>query len=306
MKTRPKPIAFDLDKDGITQSLLGSWVKCRRLGKFLLQGWELPLSKEAAAFGSLYHALLATAYDAIRETGSVPAFMDVSDDWLKINAGRIVDMQSCEVMLAKAFALWEPYWAYWWKDVKEAQWMAAESQFDVRWKGYRLRGMRDGIFLVKGTPTLLETKTKSRIDVPGILTMLPMDWQNQFYLTASRAEGIPVRHVLYNVIRRPALIQGRSESLPKYQERMKNSVSADPEKYFIRFEASYSDKSLADFEIELLTKLCDFEHWLANPEFTYPNQQVCQGFWNCEFMEACSSGDFIGYTKSRQLFRELE
>ena len=306
MRIKQKPINFDLATQGVSQSLLGHWTKCRVLGRYQLEGWELPLNKEAAAFGSLFHKMLEHGYNSVRTTKTVPDFKDLMDRWLKDNAGRIQDMQMVEVLMAKAEAIWEPYWRQWWdEDVENCEWVASEAQFDIRWHGYRLRGMRDGIFVRKNTVTLLESKTKTRIDPYGLLLALPYDWQNQFYLIASRAEGTPVRHVCYNCIRRPALRQGKRETLPEYANRMKEHVADKPDDYFIRFEISYSEATLARFEQELLLKLRDFEAWLKNPEFTYPVQAACQGFWNCEFMEACSSGDMVGYTRTHQLFREL-
>lgn len=306
MKIKPKNLDFDITRDGVSQSLLGVWVKCRMQCKLQLEGWELPMTREAPAFGSLFHELLENAYNSIRKGQGVPDFEDLSARWLAKHAGSSPNMQMVELMLAKAEAIWEPYWEFWAGDVTDMKWVASEAQFDVDWKGFRLRGMRDGIFYAKDTPMLLESKTKTRVDPWSLLKMLPMDWQNLFYLTASNAEGIDVRHVLYNVIRRPMQRLGKTEELEDYAGRVRDAVRKDPEKYFVRFEVAYSPGNVARYQVELLQKLEGFRAWLMDPSRTYRQQQSCQGLWDCEFLEACSSGDMAGYSRTRTLHRELE
>lgn len=310
-KRGAKPPAYDLDHDGVTQSMLATWSRCRQEMAYVLDGWERPEPKVALVFGSLWHWLLEQSYECVRKLGGVPPFDGtggLAEQWLEQEGGQIGDMQLAERMLAWAGGLWHGYWAVWKGDLAK-EWRSLESIFDVQWEGYRLRGMRDGLFIGAGqkTPVLLETKTRSRVDEEALLLTLPVDFQVLFYITASRAEKVPVKRVLYNVIRKPQLRQGVGESLRVYTERIVGDVARRPEFYFMRYEATYSRKQLEDFWEGLLAKLTAFRAWLEGRGETYKNESACVSRWTCTFLPACSAGgDMLGYTQTRRLFRELD
>ena len=319
---------YDVERDGVTQSLLATWVNCRQHAAYELDGWESPGSKEALVFGSLWHWLLEQAYAVLTtrmdrlgkmhptEVGSAAYFGFAASRWMKGHAGAVGDAELCERMLTWAEGLWEGYWRQWAGDL-ELDFVGVESKFDVQWHGWRLRGMRDGLFRDgKGRLTLLETKTASRVDDDSLLLMLPVNFQVLYYLTACEAEGQTARRVLYNVVRKPQIKQG-SQSLADYTDRIQQDVAARPDFYFHRYESVYTKRQIAAFQVELAHKLHAFEDWHTHraghpckrPQCarTYRNEAACVSRWRCPFLPACSAGgDMTGYIRTRRLFRELE
>ena len=60
---------YDLQKDGVTQSMLRTFDECRKRLHFQLDGWETKAPPRAAPrFGSLMHHALMVLYCAVRES----------------------------------------------------------------------------------------------------------------------------------------------------------------------------------------------------------------------------------------------
>jgi len=308
--------------DGVTQSILGDFVACRQRARLMLEGWETPTTKEALVFGGLFHWLLEQYYAAIREGYEAIDFESFAEQWRSErlpSIGGAQGVQDAEVHLARAEALMAEYPTYWASDLQR-DWIGIESQFDVMWEGFRLRGMRDGLFRNKGKrPTLwlLENKTTSAISEGTLTDKLAFDFQNLFYLITTEAEiDQRIAGVLYNVIRRPTLKQG-DQTLPLFLNRMREDVADKADTYFARFEVRYTEERKREFRKQLLQKLCDFRQWWehltvpseAAPEAnywpTYRNEQACVGRWSCEFLPACASDSTAGYARTRKPFREL-
>ena len=135
-------------EDGITQSLLSAFVDCRQGCQNILNMWRIPQQKDALIFGSLWHWLLQQCYEEIRTKGKIIPFAPLAKRWFREYGKRICDTQTAEKHLAMAEALFDPYWKFWKEDFKR-KWIAVEKMFDVSWYGYRLRGMRDGGYLLR-------------------------------------------------------------------------------------------------------------------------------------------------------------
>jgi hypothetical protein len=153
---------------------------------------------------------------------------------------------------------------------------------------------------------MLETKTKSQIDEDTITSALTFDLQNQFYIIACDCIKIPIRGVLYNIIRKPGLKKSESETTLQYSERIAKDISLRPTHYFKRFEVTYPIESINLFRDELLAQLIELRMFLDGKLKLFKNPTACLGRGACGFLGACAQGNMVGYAQTRKLFRELE
>ena len=304
---------YDFEKDGVTQSILSSFLACRQRAQFILDGWQKPRNKAALIFGSFFHWLIEEHIVSITNegVGLANSFGALESEWRnKMVTEGEVDRDALELYIAMAHALFEEYCNFWQKKDESYEWIGVESQFEKCTDRYqhtfKMRGMRDGIFRRKGKLWILETKTAGRIDEETLNQTLNFDFQSLFYVTASELEfREPVAGILYNVVRKPQLRQKKEEPFRDYAERMKIDVAERPEFYFKRFEVPYTKKRKRLFREELMMKFHEMDLWRKGELPTYKNQTACVGKWGCEFIQACASGTMAGYTQTRELFGEL-
>lgn len=305
--------------DGVTQSLLSSWVDCRQRCRWYLDGWRADTLKEGLEYGSLFHFLLEELYERVRGgliTADVSARVD-SEFWrgalerwrakLPPTADAAATEQT-EICIAQAAGVWDGYLAQYPQDFNPKRWIELEGVFDVTWNGYRLRGRRDGMLTFRRSPWLLETKTKSQITPGKIEAALAFDFQNLFYVTANQAELEArkmrgrLRGVKYNIVRKP---QHKAKGdLRAYSGRIAKDVALRPDHFFLRYEATYAPDALREHQRQLVDKLAEFDRWLRGEIPTYRNEGACQKRWNCTYIDLCA-GNECGYTRDGTLFEEL-
>lgn len=292
--------------DGITQSMLQSFLSCRQRSLLQLDLWEPILGgSSSAARGDLYHSALEAFHNSPSREVDIPA---VYATWLEVQKKK-GPIDALEVDDAYAFlnASMPVYVDFWKASDDKLTWDAgsAEKVFDVKWNGYRLRGKIDGLPRIKKDFWVFETKTKSAIEEESMLEALAFDFQNMFYMTCLKAIGQPAVGVIYNIIRKPQLRQKKTETPDELSIRIAEDIESRPDHYFKRYEIAYSPESITRFESELLSVLQEFQKWLSGEVPTYRNQTACITRIKCTFLAACSSNSMAGYRQSRILFREL-
>ena len=202
---------YDLEKDGVTQSLLSSFINCHQQCEYILNKWEMPKKKTALIFGGLFHFLIEHYLKALMDSKPIPDFSELERMWIKSEGKEYYkeDPEETEKLLGFASALFPEYVKFWERDdTKRIKWLALEEEFDVNYEGFKLRGKRDGLLQYtkdkKKLPWLLETKTTSRIDEGTLEEALEFNFQNLFYLTATEIETKQkLGGILYNIIRKP-------------------------------------------------------------------------------------------------------
>lgn len=292
-------------EDGITQSILSTWLGCRQAARFYLDGWRSDAPKRALQFGSLMHKLLEAYYTTGDPVEYV--FDSIEDRWRKkaVEAGD--DLQQVEMDLCLSRVLFQEYVKYYRAKDAKKEWLELEGVFDVDFNGYRLRGMTDGVYKQGKGTWILETKTASRIDEETLSDALLFNFQNLFYIVAKQIQlGKPVKGVLYNIIRKPSLRQKKNEPIGEFMQRIAEDVAARPDWYFVRFEIVYTRKRIKQFKDELQSKLGEFELWVRGKLPTYKNENTCVGRWSCRFLKACASNSMVGFNCNGVLFSELE
>lgn len=261
---------YDLYRDGLTQGSIATFLDCRH--QFYLK-YVLGLSggnrANTTAFGSAFHDILSltqhrTTVDG-KELAPMPLDSAVRHHLKSLGTLAPAEHEEVTFMLAKIKRIIELYNSYYEKDQKKWRWIAREKAFNVPYESRTristvnvtpkfkefgdecfdyvvpIRGRYDGIYCDRNDKanhnTLLETKTKGRIDELGIVSALPFDLQTQLYLfTAPKVIDKPVLRVNYDVIRTPQLRLNQGESKKQHLARMVADIEGRLPYYFMRFQ----------------------------------------------------------------------
>ncbi len=315
---------YSYKRDGITQSLLGTFLTCRQKAYWQLQGWTQPHASGGLTYGTIIHYVLEQIYGRV-ESGQYkkPPQMKTILQELR-NAEKIwrienprptrYALENLETSLLIAEATLPVYFDYWKKeDFSQIKWRALEQQFAIPYsvpdgRTTIIRGKKDGVF---GNPSLklFETKTKSMFNEDDLVDTLWFELQVNLYTWALKQ--IYKRNpdgVLYNIIRRSGLRRNQKETLPVFAKRVGDDIAKRPEFYFVRMEIKCPPAQMIKFDKELQAMVIDFmDWWDAKETKTYKNTHQCiDKYGRCQFLELCSDNNFTRFTKRKQVFNELE
>lgn len=322
MKIKKKKTFYDIEKHGITQSLLSIFLECKEKAKQYLEGWDSRFHRLPLIEGTVGHAILQYAYEDVmnKKISSVPSALQVSGyidrverEW-KVENPR-PDKEALE-HLEYSFMTMEAtlplYFEFWKKDLKEIKWLGLEKHFSRLFSlpdGRKtiLRGKRDGEFEAKGL-WLFETKFKSQIPEGNLMDTLSFETQVMFYLRELKeASGSMPKGTLYNIVRRNNLRQKKGEGDQAFKTRLRKDIESRPEFYFIRYEIAIDQTDLQEFEKQLTAMVTDFYNWRQGSAPHYKNTYACIGkYGRCTFLGNCSSGDTSDLMKRKTVFKELE
>ena len=322
---------YDINKDGVTQTLLATYKQCRTQAAKWLAGWEKPGFSEPLTFGNATHAVLEDLYNHYRVnkppkiTGLrgkkrvEPIVEEVAGlgkvwlaKWLKHERANLsMDpkhaqyLEYIEAVLPHVLPHYVRMWGI--DDFYGGRtWLELESKFAVDFHGIPLRGLRDGVYSKKGL-MLLENKTKGQIDQHTLSDTLSFDFQNLFYITATNLDvARHINGVLYNIIRRPQLRLKKNEQYAELLVRIGEDIAARPDHYFVRYPLTYNKTRQKLFVKQLGYAIDEFHEWLCGNLKTFPNEFACVGRYTCQYLQACAQNSNTGYTKRQVLFPELE
>lgn len=316
-----KPDFYDIERDGITQGLLGTWRQCREAAWLFLQGYSLRGTTMGLTFGNLIHAILDLVYSDIQngklkqlpEPKRIKTYIQkVEGIWEEENPRadkQTIEYKEHSFLLAEAIMPF--YFQYWHKDLK-IDWMGVEQHFAVPYKledGRKtiLRGKMDGLYSPR-KPWLFETKAKSQINENNLVDILPLDFQNNFYLYNVRSiHKIQPAGVKYNVIRRTQMTQGKKENIKQFAARVAADVEKRPEHYFYRYEIIIGKDEMDKFEKELQGQIVEFYDWWQDKVAHYRNPNQCETkYGRCNYLGICAGPNYSQYEKRKKVFRELE
>ncbi len=319
-----KKAFYNLERDGITQSLLALFLACRQKARLYLEGWNSKYCSAALMFGSLGHGILEQAYLDIKtkKLTGVPSEKQaekyssiVEKMWLRENPKpKGETIEQLEIFLALLEKMVPRYFDFWRNDFKKMRWQALEEQFDVMVLNprtalqIRVRGKQDGRFMLRNELWILETKTKSMISESDLVDSLSLDLQVNIYLLAEYLgqKSTPVG-VLYNIVRKTALKINKSETVPQFTKRVARDIDDRPEFYFMRMEIPILKGDILRFKEELNGMLEDFFNWQRGVVAHYKNPGSCIGkYGKCEYLGVCSRNDYSSLVKRTSVFKELD
>lgn len=246
---------WDLDRDGLTYSLLSKFVVCpERFRLAAVEGYSESGLRKALEFGNAFHHAL--------EKSPQPYAKSVMDYQRKLLEGTSIhptQREELEILMAQVEGVLHGYERIWATDHASMQFIHREQVFDVPYqldmqpgvRTIRLRGKWDGVYREAkdfNRPWLFETKTKSDIDSDGLQRTLPQDLQTMLYVTTLETVlREPIAGVLYNVIRRPSIYVRKGESIQQYANRLKEDVILRPNFYYHRFVVTLEQGDVVDW-----------------------------------------------------------
>jgi hypothetical protein len=327
-----KPL-WDFWEDGCTQSLIRVWAQCMEQARLkYVEGWSRRGNSLPLEFGSCVHWVLSQISGTAKKPPGKRKILNTLDAYEKLwkeQAGirtqkSDVDFERvlglAQALLPRYVERWAGDWTGKYKPsnptVAPKKWLQLEGRFKVPFvlddgaQTY-LQGMFDGVFEdKKGRLWLFETKTKSVIEREIIEDTLQFDIQVLLYLWALKQVYKRTPHgVLYNVIRRPGLRQGKQEKLNDFFERCRMDVE-DPKRtdhYFIRWELEVEESEIDAFEHDYLRPILgQMRRWWdgSGPHFMNPDALMCK-YGKADMYEPIVHGNFRSLKKRKVVFPEL-
>jgi hypothetical protein len=175
--------------------------------------------------------------------------------------------------------------------------------------GFILAFKTDALVLKVDKQYLFETKTTSANTLEQFLDGLRFDDQSHTYIYGFRRLKYPILGMIYNVLRKPKLRQGKYETTDKFIERIRKEIFEDANrpmserKYYWREYVYRSPVELTEWEEDIKNIAKDMESYSA-----YPNSKQC-GFMygdRCPYLPLCSGGDMTdAYIKKVKQHEEL-
>ena len=316
-----QPAFYNVDRDGITQSILALYQQCRRKADLAIRkGIVRESSGESYAFGGAFHGVNDLVFTHFMRTGEVISATQAVTFWDEDSSPQRVDPaehERRETMFAQLEAVYEGYQQQWAGDFTDKKWVALEDKFEFSLKLSNgrivpIKGKIDGLaeLVTDSSLQLKETKTRGQVDEDGIVDKLPIDLQVNLYAEAVwQKYGRFPKSVLYDVVRRPLLRLGKKETLRGYMERIiDDCVTNRPDHYYFRYISALDEGEHAEWMAQQLIPLVEeFVAWVEGSIPTLQNTTSCvvAGF-KCPYLQLCGNKDETGLIRKNGPSPELE
>ena len=287
---------WNLKSDGVTQSLLSCFQNCERKAYYRYKlGLVNPESTLALDFGNSMHYAIENYL--LGDTPKV-ALDKVEKELLTRNDtfnNNEISVEELFAQLEPVFRGWVEYWQM--RDSKKYKWLDVEKEFNVPSpvNGISFRGKVDGVYELpkENSIGILETKTMGQIN-DDLIYKLSFDRQLMLYCYAINQEYLrPVTQCTYNIIRRPLLRRGKTETLDTFYNRISEDVSKRPEHYFAQYIISIKqddiDKYIKNYK-PVFMAIRKFANKPVKKEEAYvQNTNECvKTYGSCEYIGKCS------------------
>lgn len=321
-------------EEGITQSLLSSFLACReRFRLRVVEGLRVNEGfSKALEYGNMWH--ICEEHHALGQTWEL-GLKAYAQDLVKQYQTQQDEVEKWYNICRRQF----PIYIKWWEkhpDVKKREPLLAEEVFCVPYtlpsgRIVKMKGMWDSVDIVQVTKKkrelwLQENKTKGQIEEISIENQLSFDKQSMFYVIALQTAvengdvEFPlnrVQGVRYNVVRRPlsggkdsirqhkpTKSNPKGESLKEYYDRLQGRMEDDPEHYFKRWNMEISTNDIDAFKTQflnpILEQLCDWwEYIIVDPFNPWRDHNTDQGIhWRHPY------GNYNAVDQNRDAFVE--
>lgn len=297
-RNRTDPLWKGPEVDGITQSMISRWLCCRERFRLLTIEGLRPVDRfnSRLEFGNIWHACEEALHGG--------------KDWKAVLKSYCVglsrkyrnDNEQVDKWFNVVLVQFPIYLEFWKKhpDTMTGESLLQEYAFNVPFqlpsgRVVLLRGKWDTFDILQEKKVrglyIQDHKTKGDIDQELIFRQLQFDLQTMTYMVAAdefiqqkgplsgKTNGVPLRGIRYNVIRRP-LSGGRGtikqlegsknrkpETKKEYYTRLQQYFIDEPEYWFMRWKVEVSERDIREFKtqtlIPVLENICDdYEWWL--------------------------------------------
>jgi len=245
---KSKPI-WDLERDGITQSGLGVFMRCPEHFRLAFhEGWSVRGISVPLEFGSMFHHAEALVVEHPQQFTPSEAVLDYCYRQARDRKMGAQEIEKLDILGCQCTALLEWHQRFWEDVDSEKKWVNREGAFRAETFGLTLRGRIDGVFRKEdGNIWIRENKTKGQINEVG---MHALHWDLQSMLYAHVTEvltGEKVAGIEYNVIRRPQLRQKKGESVADFVVRIETDIAERPAHYFMRWDVALVEEDMTRF-----------------------------------------------------------
>lgn len=274
-----KPACWKLYQDGVSNSFLSLWLRCREQARLkYLEGWTPKTSTVALEFGNAFHYVLEHWKKPRRVTPITvkEQIVKLCKQYVKHFDATVQGQNMDPKLKNMAFGLAQimlPNYMEQYKD-DAFKWHSREHVFKVDFplsngKTVPITGKWDGVFKRGRRLWLREIKTRGQLRTADIVDTLQWDTQTMLYCWAVyKSFGRKPEGFLYDVVARPGLYQRKDEFLASYlvrcDEDIKSSMSGDDDKrrvYFFRHWMTLLKSDWERLEHWLDNALCDLVNW---------------------------------------------
>ena len=215
----------------------------------------------------------------------------------------------CDVVRIKKWMSFEELW----KEAYEFKTQQLDTLGKIIEKIFQvfLRGKFDGVFEdAKKALWLFETKCLSVIKEDEIMELLPLDIQCMLYLLAIKLKyGKKPKGVLYNIVRRPGLRQGKNETIKQLLGRVEKDVN-DPKRqdhYFKRIEMVIDWSEVEEWQKTFLDPvLMEIRAWSQGKIKTWMNPDALTSkYGRCELYHLIVHSAKQNFFQRKCVYNEL-
>lgn len=309
------------EKTVLTYSAMNAFRNCPRKYRHHYLDHLRPLERaDSLAFGSVVHEALELWY----RHSDDPNRLSIALDHMDANFEDRDQNARSRTLWHQARAMMAGFAARYPREDFEVVHVEREFEGEIRnpdtgacSRAFSLAGKVDGIVRRRDGLYLLEHKTAARVDAQ-YLDKLWTDTQIHLYSLALRAQGFPIRGIIYNVLLKTRLVQGQGETEEEFEARRrslaaknktgrsnaKRRVPETDEAYqgrlsdwYAKPEAFHRELLLIDEERlrmvaeeawEITRQMLDArsrDRYLCNTSFCFAWQRPC------EYFPLCQSGD---------------
>lgn len=285
---RKEPLWKGPEIDGITYSLLSRWLVCReRFRLLVVDGLKpKPSFDHKMEFGNMWHQCHETLITATRKNGVPIGATDWPQKLKDYAMGLIIcypyqqeDIDKWYRIAKIAFGIYQKQLALNAKKYPPRLPLFAEKLIDVNYKLpsgrlVRIRGKIDGGYKRDEGLWIEEHKTSSRINEERVEKRLRFDLQTMLYLVAVKElqrigdptfdtdiRSLPIKGVIYNVVKRPAQYQGKRETKEEFFTRLEGIIAEDPDEFFSRWDVGISVQDINHFRNTCLDPMLEHLCW---------------------------------------------
>jgi hypothetical protein len=290
---------------GVSASSLGDWLECNQKARLRKQGWMPRRTPFPLNYGRIAHEVLEAVHNFVKAQQPFDAekvVAAVCDRIQKSEAGKwdSVAEQDFELIKAQLTAVIPAYVKYYEKKDAKRKLKEIEGKFRVPFEGTYLNGYFDLVYEEKGGLWPSDTKNVGDIREEELGEVLLRDLQINIYLLAlSILTGKLPAGFIYNMIRRPGLKLGKSETIQAYVKRIREHISEKGEEYYFqRYRVHVVKEELEQFKAWLKAKLPEYFAWC---DASMPGElygQPCRGRYGlCVYVPLCYNDDYSRYEK---------
>lgn len=317
---------YNILTDGITQSQIMNYMKCRRYFYLsLIRGWTEEILNKSIVLGICFHRCLELWYANLDEAIDLDHMVDhVLEEYQaenEIDTWTLQQRQDFEEVAARLHPLFPAYVTYWQKEDAKFKWDSLEHVFKVLLpitlrNGEKVEipitGMIDGL-ITEGPKKrrVMDHKTKGRVNMGGITNTLLFDFQMNMYLWAANREFTDGRQryngIIYNLIHTSGLKQ-TATGPQGLHDRIAEDVGKHPYKYFNRLEKTITKKQESEFQaklVEIVTEIANFVLLKGGKEDNRFLGRCLTLYGQCELLGICYDGNSQGLKRREAPHPEL-